>query len=536
MLAAILWGSLLAAASIDSSPVRVIVAVPLVACAYFTAVFEDASGQRLNYSDFFNLLRGATGLPEARIQHRASLIRGAESAFLLLAVLVLPPGWPMPLADLCAAAAPIAAALVAAIVMLARNLNTINGAPPSLMPLIYLMLLGYDAARGALGARQAISLPHSGKRLSGSVVLIIDESVAGQYLDINASSGVPTPLSRHWPGLVIHNYGLAASITHCSFGTNLTLRYGGTRGDYHRINATGPSIWAYARKAGLQTVYMDAQLTDGPRALVMYGASREALDRFVQFPDVPVPQRDMALAEALIAELADPTPKLILVNKIGAHFPVHDKYPDDHMRYGPALPRGGYVDAPHRSARREGFGNSAEEWARYRNAYRNTLLWNVGTFFETVLSRADLSRATLLYTSDHGQNLRERGGAGGLTHCSPHPEPEEGTVPLVLIAGEGASDIDWERDLPGNRDRSSHYMIFPTLLVLMGYEAAAVEAAYGRGLHQPSDDPRTFNTVFSARFDMPRKWLAVDADLVQRPLDSDWRGAEDGPQDEGGLR
>src|SRR3546814_9750893 len=66
-------------------------------------------------------------------------------------------------------------------------------------------------------------------------------------------------LSGIWPFARIYNYGLAASVTNCSVGSNVTLRYGGTRKDYQRINGTQPSIWAYARKAGLRTVYIDSQ-------------------------------------------------------------------------------------------------------------------------------------------------------------------------------------------------------------------------------------------------------------------------------------
>src|SRR3546814_16212679 len=68
-------------------------------------------------------------------------------------------------------------------------------------------------------------------------------------------------LSGIWPFARIYNYGLAASVTNCSVGSNVTLRYGGTRKDYQRINGTQPSIWAYARKAGLRTVYIEHQRT-----------------------------------------------------------------------------------------------------------------------------------------------------------------------------------------------------------------------------------------------------------------------------------
>src|SRR3546814_10073345 len=90
-------------------------------------------------------------------------------------------------------------------------------------------------------------------------------------------------LSGIWPFARIYNYGLAASVTNCSVGSNVTLRYGGTRKDYQRINGTQPSIWAYARKAGLRTVYIDSQRTGGALQNMMTDEERALIDTFLQF-------------------------------------------------------------------------------------------------------------------------------------------------------------------------------------------------------------------------------------------------------------
>src|SRR3546814_19926024 len=71
------------------------------------------------------------------------------------------------------------------------------------------------------------------------------------------------------------------SVTNCSVGSNVTLRYGGTRKDYQRINGTQPSIWAYARKAGLRTVYIDSQRTGGALQNMMTDEERRSEERRV---------------------------------------------------------------------------------------------------------------------------------------------------------------------------------------------------------------------------------------------------------------
>ncbi len=84
---------------------------------------------------------------------------------------------------------------------------------------------------------------------------------------------------------------------------------------------------------------------------------------------------------------------------------------------------------------RDGFNGQKDDWLLYRNAYQNTLLWNVGEFFKRIFQQGDLSHAVLIYTSDHGQDLHERGNPGLNTHYGGDPVAEEGLVPLVVNPG-----------------------------------------------------------------------------------------------------
>src|SRR3546814_4898811 len=104
-----------------------------------------------------------------------------------------------------------------------------------------------------VGHREPIRLTRPTSPIEHYIVLIIDESVAGNYLDGNTPFGVQSGLKTPPDGVEIVNFGYAASIANCSADTNVSLRYGGTRDDYVRINSTLPSIWQYAKKAGLRT-------------------------------------------------------------------------------------------------------------------------------------------------------------------------------------------------------------------------------------------------------------------------------------------
>src|SRR3546814_18953206 len=104
------------------------------------------------------------------------------------------------------------------------------------------------------------------------------------------------------------------------------------------------------------------------------------IDSFVQFDPVPLRDRDMAAADRLAALLGNDSADFVIVNKMGAHFPIPDKYPDRFMRHRPALPRGQHEDVSD-TGNREGFGGTREDRRRYRNAYRPPFLWTVGAFF-----------------------------------------------------------------------------------------------------------------------------------------------------------
>ena len=231
-------------------------------------------------------------------------------------------------------AAPLLILLVLAGILFIRGGDGARGLPPGYTGAAYSLLYGYERSTDVVAPRGPVSLPLV-RPLNGDgdIVLLVDESISGQYLDINSDRGVYSGLKAPGKGVAVHNFGLAVSIAHCSAAVNYTLRHGGTRDDYVRINGTMPSIWSYARKAGLETVYIDVPRTDRIFNNMMDEAEAKDIDRWIQFDDVPIQRRDHAAADALAGLLNDGKRQFIYVQKIGAHFPIHDKYPDAYMRY-----------------------------------------------------------------------------------------------------------------------------------------------------------------------------------------------------------
>ncbi|QXI08321.1 sulfatase-like hydrolase/transferase [Pseudomonas tensinigenes] len=503
-------------AYIRQALIRHVFALAMFASAVFFDVYTRVTADYLTYSGFVSLVYSGGFIQEAAYQYRDALLRGVLSGLLLLFGIGLKPRHGLAIPNALRVAAPVCGVLLLSAVLFLRAGEGARGLPIMYTPLAYLNLFAYEALHNTVGPREPVTLARTSQAVGHDIVLIIDESISGNYLDINAPFGVHSNLKQARPGVDIFNYGYAASIANCSADTNVTLRYGGTRADYMRINTTLPSIWQYAKKAGLRTVYIDAQRTAGNLQNLMTDTEKKDIDQFVQFDQTSVRDRDMAAAAKLIELLNDDKSELVVINKVGAHFPVHDKYPDAFMAYRPTLPRGQFTEVAD-TGERNGFNGQPDDWVLYRNAYKNTVLWNVGEFFARVFAEGNLNNALLIYTSDHGQDLHERGNPGLNTHCGGDPVEEEGLVPLVVIQGSELKTLDWSAQLAANKDRSSHYNIFPTLLQLMGYDLAGIEAVYGKPLSVATADEFTFNYRFNARLGAKPEWKHIDLGSIVTP-------------------
>lgn len=493
----------------------------LLACASIALhSYEWSTGSPLVYEAFETMVASRGDAGDALAVHGGALLRATATALILFAAIALPPrrlALPFGLGGI----APLAMVLALAGLLYLRGGEGARALPAPFAPLaqgtIMVALRLTDEER----PRQAVQLTPAPRPTDGDVVLVIDESVAGNYLDINHRDGVHSGLAEQRPGLSIANFGLAASVANCSLGSNRTLRFGGTRATYGRAAEEMPSIWAYAHAAGLRTVYLDGQRTGGELQNGMTPTERAEVDEFRQLDGVAVPERDLELARLLADRLRNGTPEFILVNKVGAHFPVADKFPLSAAVYRPLPPRGrseGITDI----ASLPGVARqSDDDWRRYRNAYRNTLAWGTGGFFDRLLPQAAGTGAVIVYTSDHGQDLHEHGGRGGSTHCTHDPRPEEGAVPLVVIS-DTDSDAALRSAARANFDGMSHFRLFPTLLALMGYPAERTAGFYGPTLISSEKDPLTFTPTYHATLGRKPDWSRIVRSELAAPPASDY--------------
>jgi glucan phosphoethanolaminetransferase (alkaline phosphatase superfamily) len=351
--------------------------------------------------------------------------------------------------------------------------------------------------------KSPVDIPLSSPTGLQNIIVIVDESVNGDFIDLNVARGTtPFLLSR---AESMANFGLAVSASNCSNASNAILRLGGnpdTLGSDNESVFSNPSIWKYANKAGFETHFVEAQNLSKHNHNFMNRAEIDLIDHISTVPDdIDGDQRDMWLIGQIGAILTEPRPQFIYANKFGVHFPYLNSYPAGETVFSPAM-------QPYETiADRE----------RLVNTYKNAIHWSVDHFFEQLLGTIDLSNSVLIYTSDHGQNLLDDGQP--TTHCRRVRESlYEAVVPLLVWTGNDEFRQKFFQAAQQNYGRVSHFEIFPTVLELLGYDQELVKRRYHQGFFEKIDEPLGFTSgPIMGRFGWQATWHSRDGlDQLQR--------------------
>ncbi|MGI9450554.1 MAG: sulfatase-like hydrolase/transferase [Geminicoccaceae bacterium] len=346
--------------------------------------------------------------------------------------------------------------------------------------------------------RAGVTMKPAGPGLAKHVFLIVEESLRGDFVDLNEPRGTTPFLASEQDRIA--NFGYAVAGNNCSLFSNLILRYGAAPADVAGSVRKNPPVWRYAKAAGYKTIYLDAQRDSGELQNAMTMLEREDIDHFEQFSDLPFIERDLAVAKRLRALAEAPEPSFVYVNKRGTHFPFSRAYPESIARFHPV--NDGNVIGDDREA--------------LVNAYKNSVLWSVDHFFKELLAD-DLKDVAVIYTSDHGQNLLDHDVV--MTHCNPSaPHALEGLVPLFVITGDQSLQSRFEEAARVNRHRLSHFQIFPTVLQLTGFDPAEVRERFPAGMLEPIEDNEvvrafTFGSVVSP-LGVNVRWKTMPDDLT----------------------
>ncbi|WP_114778313.1 sulfatase-like hydrolase/transferase [Botryobacter ruber] len=318
-----------------------------------------------------------------------------------------------------------------------------------------------------LGNRQEVTAAplNSGAR---HIFMIVDESITGSALSLNGATMNTTPYLKANTNQII-NFGIASSATNYSAGSNIALLSGlrlSDMPDKKRKALTAASIFQYAKQAGYTTYFIDAQLGRGMLQNYMSPQDLNYIDHFIQpseeDPSLPYYQRDFVVADKLIQLSGSEEKVFVYVNKAGAHWPYARTYPPDSVFFRPVLAERSMLKDREKSL----------------NTYFNAIRWTVDSFWQKLIPAiSPTDRTVIIYTSDHGQDLS--GDGISMAHASSqHTKPIEANVPLWLLDKSGFLGIKTQ---PTMHTRS-HEQIFPTLLLLQGYDSTFVKTRFGNSL------------------------------------------------------
>lgn len=323
-------------------------------------------------------------------------------------------------------------------------LGTIDGPPRGVV---------YAAPRASLSFRSEVPPENN-------IVFIVDESIRGDRLSINGHTKPTTPtLDRLNEKGFVANWGIAVASTTCSHTSNPLLLTGLNQLPDKRFEVyRWPTIFQYAQAMRYKNHYFD-----GHTNVQWLGKEMDIPDfgNWTKADDLGQThryERDAEIARRLKEILSSSTGNFVWVHKFGVHLRYENSFPNE--RYGEvmdALPAG-YDLTQH------------EESTRIM--YDEALTYNLESFFATLFKDGPAANTIYLYTSDHGQTLRENGSI--TSHC--HETKPEANVPLLMIARpQNLPKVD-------THFRAAHANIFATLLDLMKYPESERKFAYSTSL------------------------------------------------------
>jgi len=469
--------SMLLVAFSPSRATRIVWTVLFCGATLWVRSYELITAKHLGLEDFEQLLQLRPFVGDVLDTYQRFILIALGQSFIGVLAINLPPYSLPRLAwrDVAtwARVTPVVPIFMIAAILYARGGQGSGGLPAQYNPLAFAGLLTLERlTERPLPPRAGVELPLSAAQELKDIVLVIDESIRGDLLDINHPGGIKTRLDRFSSETV--NFGIAASATDCSAETNVTLRYGARRSTYLRDIYTRPSIWLYAQTAGYEPVYIDGQRYNGDLHNNMTAQERREINRFIQLSEFVKPaDKDITIARIIRTVMRTPGRHFILVNKSGTHFPFEGKYPESHTVYAPTMRATFFSNETDPQGVAWQGQETPLERAKFLNSYKNAVEWNVGFFFQRLLAGLDLTDAVVVYTSDHGQDFHEDGRPGWRTHCdSGNAPPGEGIVPFVIITSQPELLARLRKAAEMNRGRISHFNVFPSLLLLMGYSGS----------------------------------------------------------------
>jgi glucan phosphoethanolaminetransferase (alkaline phosphatase superfamily) len=356
---------------------------------------------------------------------------------------------------------------------------------------LLLTLYAYNHRTLYYGEREAPFIEPGAEPVAPHIVFVMDESIAGDLLEIQDSRYDTTPFLRSISDRIL-DFGIAASASNLSSTTSLIVQ-SGLRPDQFPDSALrslkNPNLFTYMQRAGFRSYLLDSQHYSRRPTNLMSGFDLAALDGHIVVRDLALGaltwEMDFRALDYLVEIVTANERSFTYVLKTGAHFPYGDKYPPEAAFFQPTF------DDPSPGGNRE----------KTLNTYRNALRWTVDHYLRELIDRIEATgrEVVVVYTSDHGQSVAKAADDTGAAPQHrpkrwPHglavdPPLEQAMVPLLVfgINGDVQARLMALYD-PAVRGRVSGFEYFPTLLLLAGYTPEDLHRHYHHTIFDSEPD------------------------------------------------
>jgi glucan phosphoethanolaminetransferase (alkaline phosphatase superfamily) len=297
-----------------------------------------------------------------------------------------------------------------------------------------------------------------------NVIMIVTESVRAQSVCVEYSPDCKfTPFSN--PVVKDRMPLLQMRALDSTTAISLAVMWNGlyptnNREDQH----TAPILWEYARAAGLETAYYTSQnLLFGNSGTWLEGAPwtrHISATQIEQDATYEIGADDGRLVDYVIGDIgALREPYLAVVHLSNTHFPY--KVDPDDMPF-----------TPQDEATGPGYENEI------KNRYQDSIYMQdkaLARLLREFGKRPEASRTVILYVSDHGEQMREKGAVG---HTGTLFEPEI-RIPFWMSAPPGTLTDEERKSVRGLKTTPvTHLDIFPTVMDLLGFWDAPELASF----------------------------------------------------------
>ena len=439
--------------------------------------FNLISNSPLNFDNLYILFDNTAYADDVIIQYPNEVLSAILYASLSLTFLIKPPQFarrsPVVLKYLYNILPAVPLLLIFAILLIRGGYGTGRMPMPYRIPALSLFI-GIENLAFAETVRETVKIKSHRAAKPLNVVVIVDESIRGDYYDLNNDTLNLTPYLTSQKDRIC-NFGLASAGANCSTESNIILRFGVNAKDVEHSFKSNPYTWQFARAAGYRTVMIEGQADKGKFNNRMMPEEVSYIDEFIYPEGESSYEKDLDIARTIsrLTSQKNSKPLFIYAVKAGLHFPFTEEVPEDKEKY------------------RTDFDGPSGPKTNLLNSYKNGIAYLVDPFFKTLLQDNAYNSSVLIYTSDHGQNLMDNGSRQ--THCSSvNTSAYEGLVPLFAITGDEAYRNKFQAASLKNSDKASHFNIIPTVLSILGYEPQDIQRKFGPTLFDPLTEPRQF--------------------------------------------